>query len=219
MRSEMWCMELNKLLIAHVVERFLEQRLTRKELNVVIKLITHVADFSSFHHKFAFHGQIQALNVVCGFLKVDNKSFISKFPRTVPASDVCAYANRFTKFYHRNAFAIIIRKVIRRDSCAIIVNNEMKLRPKISFSREPFKKKFPMGNFLTHSSNSDRHDVHLNSHHIFLFLNSSREKWFNERISPTTTTQRRFKCFPKLIQTTNNKQSETSRSVSNGVES
>lgn len=102
------------------------------------------------------------------------------------------------------------QECVCKHRCAItIIKNKRKLRPEIVlFSREPFKDNIPMGN----SQSSGMMFILTLK---FLFLNMSREKWFNEPITATTT-ERRFKCFPKLIQTQVTK-SETFRSVSEEI--
>lgn len=73
-----------------------------------------------------------------------------------------------------------------RKCCAIISKmREMKLRPAIVGSQEnQIGQKSSDGK----EGRVDRHDVGLNA----LFLNMSREKWFNEPITTTASAQRRF---------------------------
>ena len=104
--------------------------------------------------------------------------------------------------YHKNVFANI---VVQLRLLKIKGNCDQR---SVLFSREPFKDNIPMGN-------SQSRGMMFILTRKFLFLNMSREKWFNEPIT-STTTERRFKCFPKLIQTQITK-SETFRSVSEEI--
>lgn len=118
--------------------------------------------------------------------------------------------------YHKNVFAIIVEASTSFQRTFSSVQLLLKRLKKtkwncdqswnVLFSREPFKENIPMGN------SRSRGMMFILTPFIFLFLNLSREKWFNEPIAQTTTkatAQRRFKCFPKLIQTTNNQREKT----------